>query len=151
MGFFLHRSRTNGFPLSTRKTGCRKFACDTIFSHSHTNYSQLLTPRHKITADFVCRDDTWPLMGGVSNRVWGKFRDDNNKARKKISIKAKIRLFKKVDTSFVCLFDFLTSSSATRIYPGRVPRLTSGNFTCCHTRDIAGRPWLLSQPVTWGR
>ena len=24
----------------------------------------------------------------------------------------------------------------------------SDNFTCRHTRDRAGRPWLLSQPVT---
>ena len=46
------------------------------------------------------------------------------------------------------LFGFLTSSSTTRLYPGRVPRLTYDNFTCCHTRDRAGRPWLLSQPVT---
>ena len=38
-------------------------------------------------------------------------------------------------------------------YRGRVPRLTSTNFMCCHTRDRAGRPWLLSQPVTlyWHR
>ena len=49
---------------------------------------------------------------------------------------------------FVWLSDFWTSSSATRLYRGRVPTLTSGNFTCCHTRDRAGRPWLLSQPVT---
>ena len=39
---------------------------------------------------------------------------------------------------FVCLFGFLTSSSSTRLYRGRVPRLTSDNFTCCHTRDRAG-------------
>ena len=32
----------------------------------------------------------------------------------------------------VCLFGFLTSSSATRLYRQWVPRLTSGNFTCCH-------------------
>ena len=30
---------------------------------------------------------------------------------------------------------FLTSSSATRLYRGRVPRLTSDNSTCCHTRQ----------------
>ena len=41
---------------------------------------------------------------------------------------------------FVCLVGFLTSSSTTRLYRGRVPRLTSDNFTCCHTRDRAGRP-----------
>ena len=35
------------------------------------------------------------------------------------------------------LFGFLTSSSTTRLYRGRVPRLTSHNFTCCHTRDRA--------------
>ena len=45
-------------------------------------------------------------------------------------------------------FGFLTSSSTTRLYCGRVPRLTSDNFTSCHTRDRAGRPRLLSQPVT---
>ena len=38
------------------------------------------------------------------------------------------------------LFDFLTSSSTTRLYRGRVPRLTSNNFMCCHTRDRVGRP-----------
>ena len=43
------------------------------------------------------------------------------------------------------MFGFLTSSSATRLYRGRVPRLTSDNFTCCHTRDRAGRPRLLSE------
>ena len=48
----------------------------------------------------------------------------------------------------VCFFDFLASSSTTRLYSGQVPRLTSDNFTCCHTRDRAGRPWILSQPVT---
>ena len=39
---------------------------------------------------------------------------------------------------FVCLFGFFTSSSATSLYRGRVPRLTSDNFTCCHTQDRAG-------------
>ena len=42
----------------------------------------------------------------------------------------------------VCLFGwlvgFLTSSSTTRLYRGKIPRLTSDNFTCCHTRDWAG-------------
>ena len=57
----------------------------------------------------------------------------------------------------LCLFGWLvglfTSSSTTRLYRGRVPRLTSDNFMCCHTRDRAGRPWLLSQPITlyWHR
>ena len=46
-----------------------------------------------------------------------------------------------------CLFGFLMSSSATRLYRGRVPRLKSDNFKCCHTRDRAGRQCLLSQPV----
>ena len=36
----------------------------------------------------------------------------------------------------VCLFVW-TSSSTTRLYRGRAPRLTSGNFKCCHTRDRA--------------
>ena len=47
------------------------------------------------------------------------------------------------------LFGFLASSSTTRLYHGRVPRLTSDNFTSYHTRDRVGRPWLPSQPVTW--
>ena len=41
---------------------------------------------------------------------------------------------------FVSLVGFLTSSSTTRLYCGRVPRLTSDisdNFTCCHTRDMS--------------
>ena len=33
----------------------------------------------------------------------------------------------------VPLFVFLTSSSATRLYRGRDPRLTSNSFTCCYT------------------
>ena len=39
---------------------------------------------------------------------------------------------------FVWLVGFLTSSSTTRLYRGRVSRLKSDNFTCCHTRDRAG-------------
>ena len=35
---------------------------------------------------------------------------------------------------FLCLFRFSTSSSTTRLCRGRVPRLTSDTFTCCHTR-----------------
>ena len=35
-----------------------------------------------------------------------------------------------------------------KLYRRRVPRLTSDNLTCYHTRDRKGRPWLLSQPVT---
>ena len=52
-----------------------------------------------------------------------------------------------------CLFGFFTSSSATRLYHQQVPRLTSDNFMCCHTRDGAERPWLLSNPITlyWHR
>ena len=34
------------------------------------------------------------------------------------------------------LFGWLVPST-TRLYRGRVPRLTSDNFTCCHTRDRA--------------
>ena len=45
-----------------------------------------------------------------------------------------------------CLFRFLTSSSTTMLYRGRVPRLRSDNFMCCYTLDRAGRPWLQSQP-----
>ena len=33
----------------------------------------------------------------------------------------------------VGLSGFLTSSSATRLYRGRVPKLTSDNLTSCHT------------------
>ena len=36
-------------------------------------------------------------------------------------------------TCLVCLFCFSPSSSTARPYCGRVPRLTSDNFTCCHT------------------
>ena len=39
-----------------------------------------------------------------------------------------------------CLVGFLTSSSTTRLYRGRVPRLTSDNITCCRTRDGAWGP-----------
>ena len=49
----------------------------------------------------------------------------------------------------VSLVGFLTFSSTTRLYRGRVPRLTSGSFTCCHTRDRAGRPRFLSQQIAW--
>ena len=55
---------------------------------------------------------------------------------------------------FVWLVGFLTSSPTTRLYRGRVPRLTSDNFyvlPVCHTRDRAGRPWILSQPVIESR
>ena len=45
----------------------------------------------------------------------------------------------------VCLFGFLRSSSTTRLYYGRVSRLTPDNFTCYHTRYTEGRPRLLSQ------
>ena len=38
------------------------------------------------------------------------------------------------------LVGFVTSSSTTRLYRGRVPRLTSDNFTCFHLRDRTGRP-----------
>ena len=38
----------------------------------------------------------------------------------------------------VCLVGFLTSSSTTRLYRRRVPRLTSLNRTRCHTRDKGG-------------
>ena len=38
--------------------------------------------------------------------------------------------------------------SATRLYDRWVTRLTPDNFTYCQAQDRAGRPWLLSQPVT---
>ena len=38
----------------------------------------------------------------------------------------------------ICLFGFSTSSSAARIYRGRIPRLTSDNFTCCLTEAEQG-------------
>ena len=52
---------------------------------------------------------------------------------------------------FVYLFIFFTYLSTTRLYRGQIPRLTSDNFSCCHTRDRAERPWLVSQPFpsTW--
>ena len=37
-----------------------------------------------------------------------------------------------------CLVVFLKFSSATRLSRGRVPRLTSDNFTCCHTETKRG-------------
>ena len=37
-----------------------------------------------------------------------------------------------------CLLGFLTSSSTTRLYHGRVPRLTSDNFTCCQNTRQSG-------------
>ena len=40
--------------------------------------------------------------------------------------------------SIVCLVGFLTPSSSTRLYHGRIPRLTSDNFTCCHTETKRG-------------
>ena len=46
------------------------------------------------------------------------------------------------------LVDFLTSSSTTRLYRRRATRLTSDKYKCCHTRDRAGRPGRLYQPVT---
>ena len=48
------------------------------------------------------------------------------------------------------LFGFLTSSSTTRVYRGRVQRLTSDNFTCCHTRDSlqSGLSIILGQGLT---
>ena len=57
-------------------------------------------------------------------------------------------LWRDGDIQFVCLFGFLTSSSTTKLYRRRVPRLMSDNFTCCDTWDRAGRPWPLTQPVT---
>ena len=49
---------------------------------------------------------------------------------------------------FVCLIGFLTSSSPTRFIADGPQDRASDNFMCCHTWDRAGRPWLLSQPVT---
>ena len=40
--------------------------------------------------------------------------------------------------SYVCLVGFLKSLPATRIYRGRVLRLTCHNFTCCHTETERG-------------
>ena len=37
-----------------------------------------------------------------------------------------------------CLFCFLMSSSATKLSPGQVPRMTSDNFMCCHTKTERG-------------
>ena len=44
------------------------------------------------------------------------------------------------DRQIVCLFGFLTSSSATRLFRGRAPRLTPDNYKCWHTQDRVGRP-----------
>ena len=46
-----------------------------------------------------------------------------------------------IEFQAVCLFSlvgFLTSSSTTRLYRGRVPKLTSDNCTCCHTETERG-------------
>ena len=51
-----------------------------------------------------------------------------------------IHLTPSLQSLFVCLLGFLTSSSTTTLYRGRVPRLTSDKCMCCHTRDRAGRP-----------
>ena len=49
-------------------------------------------------------------------------------------------------------FDFLTSSSTTRLYLGRVPRLTSDNFTCYHIRGSnPGPPHQESRPPIYSR
>ena len=66
---------------------------------------------------------------------------------KKLTVQWQVSTFSGGDL-FVWLVGFFTSSSATRLYDGWVSRLTSHNFTYCHTRDRAGTPWLLSQPVT---
>ena len=58
-----------------------------------------------------------------------------------LTVKGKMRV------CFVFFFGFLTSSSTTRLYCGRAPRLTYDNYKCCHTQDRVGRPWLLSQLV----
>ena len=67
----------------------------------------------------------------------------SSKATHLQSLLPPLPLFLKSSISlFVCLFGwlvgFLTSSSTTRLYRGQVPRLTSDNFTCCHTRDRVG-------------
>ena len=46
--------------------------------------------------------------------------------------------FVKKKMSVICLLGFFTSSSTTRLCRGRVPRLTSDNFTCCHTETERG-------------
>ena len=40
--------------------------------------------------------------------------------------------------AIVSLFGFLMSPTATRLSRGRTPRLTSDNFTCCHTEIERG-------------
>ena len=46
---------------------------------------------------------------------------------------------------FGWLVGFLTSSSTTRLYRGRVPRLTSDNFTCCHTGEWGDHDFCLTR------
>ena len=41
---------------------------------------------------------------------------------------------------FVCLVSLRPRQQLGYIYRGLVPRLTSDNFMCCHTRDRVGRP-----------
>ena len=54
------------------------------------------------------------------------------------SLKYRLYLVQRCICLFVWLVGFLSSSSTTMLYHGRVPRLTSDNCTCCHTRDRAG-------------
>ena len=46
----------------------------------------------------------------------------------------------KIQSFYVCLVGLLmlSSVSTTRLYRERVQRLSSGNFTCCHTRVESG-------------
>ena len=56
--------------------------------------------------------------------------------------------FNEYEKEFVRFFGFLPSSSTTRLYHGRAPRLTSDNFKGSKTRVRSGRPCLLSLTPT---
>ena len=60
-------------------------------------------------------------------------KDRGERCGRKCEIKIRGMIEREVKREFICLFvglvGFLTSSSATRLYRGRVPRLTSDKFT----------------------
>ena len=110
------------FSNSTRGHNLRKMAKKKIYTPDHLRFHwhrPLLLPLH-----FHWTSLSWSQQAGKKDRHEWKW------------------------DLFVWLVGFLTSSSTTRLYRGRIQRLTSDNFMCCHTRDRAGRPWPLSQPVT---
>ena len=102
------------------------------------------------TSGFRTHEET---SNAIPNKVIIKSPDNLKTDTQEASSHRDMALEKKALHHIVCLVGYLTSSSTTRLYHGHVPRLAFDNFTCCHTRDTGGRPWLLSQLVTlyWHR